>query len=253
MSSLSVIPSDLSKEFAVNADGTVTASQYGIARLAGVEQSSVSRLLARVKSSDALDLPQTLQAIAGQSFEANALTEIAATCILSYYAHEAGRNKTKQALAVVLTFSAKGFEQWVQNSLGWKSGQPSASHAQARLEGKEVRRTLTDAIKGYIDRHPELSNNSIKFMYANASDGIYLKTHGVRARKLVEALDCSKHDLRNNLTSSELVVLSAIEQISMRLIELNDTHPLDAIKDAVERAVANHLFEDQTQKLIKAQ
>ena len=57
-----------------------------------------------------------------------------------------------------------------------------------RLGGKQTRRWLTDAIKAYIDRHPELSENNRKWLYVNASQRVILVVFGRKAKKLAEDL-----------------------------------------------------------------
>ncbi|MCC3409596.1 MAG: hypothetical protein JGK17_29395 [Microcoleus sp. PH2017_10_PVI_O_A] len=41
-----------------------------------------------------------------------------------------------------------------------------------RLEGKRIRRRLTDAIKSYIERHPELSENNRKWLTSTRVSGL---------------------------------------------------------------------------------
>lgn len=113
-----------------------------------------------------------------------------------------------------------------------------------RIKGKDTRRTLTDAIKEYISRHPELSENEKKFMYSNATDALYLNTHHARARKLVSMIGCDKQKLRDSLSKAELAVIEAIEQIAIRLIDRRDMNPVEAVKEAVYRSEADGLFVD---------
>ena len=217
--SLQHVPSEFRSEFTVESDGSVTASQRAIARLAGVSDIAVSKLLKRVVSGANLGGSKAFESLTAKGIEGANLSDIKASLVIEYYAFDAGRYCTDQARQVYRAFGAIGFRTWVQGELGWKPGQPSTTHTKARLEGKNARRTLTDSIKDYIGRHPELSDNSVKFMYSNVTDALYLNTHGKRARKLVEALDCGKNELRDRMSGDELMVLSSIEQIAMRLIE----------------------------------
>lgn len=106
---------------------------------------------------------------------------------------------------------------------------------QARLEGKETRRDLTDAIKSYIDRHSELSENNRKWLYVNASQRVVLVVFGRKAKKLAEDLGVDPDNLRDALTSKELLLLREVEDTAVRLIDLRDVHPDDAVQQTSER------------------
>lgn len=47
----------------------------------------------------------------------------------------------------------------------------------ARIDGKVVRRQLTDTIADYLNRHPELSDNDKRWMYKNCSDRTSQQPH----------------------------------------------------------------------------
>ena len=236
--SLVHVPPEFRSEFQIDAAGRVTASRRAVARLCGVSDTAIRSLLSRVKGAN-LGGSKTLEPIAGKEFDGANLSSIVASCISNYYAHEAGRYKTEQALSVALAFSAIGFERWVQSELGWKSSKPEPGWMIDRQGGKENRELLADAIKDYIQRHrEELSENAIKWMYTNATNKLYQLVYDRQARKLVEAIGCQKNSLRDNLSRKELQVLSAIEDVATQLIEQRDIHPSDAIVEAVERVLA---------------
>ena len=117
-------------------------------------------------------------------------------------------------------------------------------HDHARLQGKYSRRTLTDAIQGYITRHPELSPDAKRWIYKNATDELYRQAYGRAAKKLVEAIGCDKRHLRDSLSTKELVVISSIEDTAMRLID-TDISPKDAMLQAASRVMAVGLFSDR--------
>jgi hypothetical protein len=104
-----------------------------------------------------------------------------------------------------------------------------------RLEGKRIRRRLTDAIKSYIDRHPELSENNRKWLYVNASQRVTLVVFGRKAKKLAEDLGVHPDNLRDALTPDELILLQEVEDTAVRLIDIQDIHPDDAIQQTAER------------------
>jgi hypothetical protein len=104
-----------------------------------------------------------------------------------------------------------------------------------RQAGKVTRRTYTDAIKDYIDRTPNLSENSKKFMYANCSDQINRSLFGLPAIKLKTSRGFKDTDLtRNCLTEKELQLLDRVEDFAMRLMDRQNSHPIVATVEALE-------------------
>lgn len=140
---------------------------------------------------------------------------------------------------------AQRFQDWVCEEVlpsirktgSYVSNSQELARNQARIQGKYARRDLTDAIKAYCDRHPEMSANARKWIYKNATDRIYLQTHGRQAKKLVEVIGCDKQHLRDNLTRQELTALLSVEDTAMRLVDDEDMHPTEAIVSATERVL----------------
>ncbi|MEG4805789.1 hypothetical protein QUB63_34925 [Microcoleus sp. ARI1-B5] len=130
-----------------------------------------------------------------------------------------------------------GIRSWIETITGWESPQSQAlaEWEIARLGGKQTRRRLTDAIKSYIDRHPELSGNNRKWLYVNASQRVTLVVFGRKAKKLAEDLGVAPDNLRDALTPDELILLQEVEDTSIRLIDIQDMHPDDAIQQTAER------------------
>ena len=142
--------------------------------------------------------------------------------------------------------AAKRFQRWVFEDIlpsirktgSYVSNGQELARNQARIQGKYARRTLTDAIKAYVDRHPEMSANARKWVYKNATDKMYKQTHGRQAKKLVEALGCNKTHLRDSLTQGELTTLHSVEDTATRLVDDMDINPSDANVEATERVLA---------------
>lgn len=134
-------------------------------------------------------------------------------------------------------FTEIGIRSWIQTITGWESqqNQALAEWQIARLGGKQTRRRLTDAIKAYIDRHPELSDNSRKWLYVNVSQRVTLVVFGRKAKKLAEDLGVDPDSLRDALTPDELLLLQEVEDTAMRLIDIQDVHPDEAIAHSAER------------------
>jgi prophage antirepressor-like protein len=156
--------------------------------------------------------------------------------------------------------AAKRFQRWVFEEVlpsirktgYYVSDAQRQQHSQARMSGKYSRRSLTDAIKGYISNHPELSDNARKWLYKNATDALYRQTHGKQAQSLVKLIGCEKSELRDRLSMDELVVISSIEDTAIRLID-SGVEPQEAILDAASRVMAIGLFSERYAALSPAE
>lgn len=62
---------------------------------------------------------------------------------------------------------------------------------------------------------------------------------GKIAKKAAEELGCEQSSLRDFLQTQELVRLTSLEDLTVRLIDLHDIHPLIAVKQAAERLLLN--------------
>ncbi|MGE5658870.1 MAG: hypothetical protein ACM37W_19915 [Actinomycetota bacterium] len=155
------------------------------------------------------------------------------TTVIKHYALE-GNEIAEYSLE---KFADIGMRSWIQNITGWQPQQNQALEQWqiARLASKQTRRCLTDAIKAYIDRHPELSENNRKWLYVNASQRVTLVVFGRKAKKLAEDLGVATDNLRDALTPDELILLQEVEDTAIRLIDIQDMHPDDAIKQSAER------------------
>jgi len=137
-------------------------------------------------------------------------------------------------------YQASGIATGLQELTHWGyvyslQNQALAEWQIVRLGGKQTRRRLTDAIKAYIDRHPELSENNRKWLYVNASQRVTLVVFGRKAKKLAEDLGVAPDSLRDALTPVELLLLQEVEDTAMRLIDIQDVHPDEAIAHNAER------------------
>lgn len=113
-----------------------------------------------------------------------------------------------------------------------------AQWQQVRIEGKATRRSLTDAIADYIQRHTdELSDNDKRWLFTNASQQVDLIVFGRIAKKLAEDLEVPRENLRDSFTSDELQLVREVENTSMRLIDRDDIHPLEAVRQMGTRLI----------------
>ena len=120
-----------------------------------------------------------------------------------------------------------------------------------RQESKEVRRELTDSIKEYIDRHPELSSNAIKFMYSNATETLNLGLFAKRTKRLKEVIGITpSSSIRDYLDSKEIICLKAVEYLACQFIDMKDVNPCDAIKQAIELSLTTKRFASKYNSLL---
>ena len=117
---------------------------------------------------------------------------------------------------------------------------------EVRQEGKDVHRTLTDAVQDYIARHPELSANKQKFMYSNVADAVNRGLFGLPSKQLKALLSLTSSQLlRDGLEKKEIHCLTAIEFLAVRYIDVEDLDPCLAVKKAIEASYTNQLFAEK--------
>jgi len=95
-----------------------------------------------------------------------------------------------------------------------------------------TRRTLTDAIKAYLETH-EVSENYRKFVYSNCSDKINRSLFGKTAAQLCAERSCSKDELRDTHSAASLVSIERIEYIAVKKID-RGIEPQIATNEAIE-------------------
>lgn len=114
----------IQQEYRIADDGSVTLSIRGVARLAGVDQSSLGKTLQGGEGISKAKLYETLveHGFEGEEifqFSSTGIPDTAAAVIIQYYALLAGRRCTQQAKAVMLAFAAIGIRTWIQNEARW--------------------------------------------------------------------------------------------------------------------------------------
>ncbi|WP_193200984.1 hypothetical protein, partial [Nostoc sp. MG11] len=132
----------------------------------------------------------------------------------------------------------------------------------ARHDGKIIRTDLTDAIKSYLDRHEECSDNCRIFIYVNATDAMYRAVFGMTrgnglekradlitvrlsvllnrlnekvcpffsspnasAKQMEELLGCTRHESRDYLDSRSLNRINNAEAACVAQIDNRDVEP----------------------------
>lgn len=145
---------------------------------------------------------------------------------LTIKGNETAANITRALVGLSLT-------QLFSDAFGVKfEAQDRQNYLTARLAGKVTRRTLTDAIKAYLDTN-EVSDNYRKFIYSNCSDKINRALFGKSAAKLCVERGCDKDELRNSHSEAELILIDRIEGHAVKLID-RGMEPMTATQDALD-------------------
>ena len=241
MSEIIRVEEDGVEFFTVATTGESGMSYSGLAKLCGIDKTTVGRLVANLSQAQApkrlkpwIDKElHLMQDFVKRGGKVKILRSDFCASAIKHYAFE-GSEIAEYSLE---KFTAPGITSWIQEITGWKQQEPKAlvDWKIARLEGKVVRRNLTDAIKAYIDRHPELSDNNRKWLYVNASQRVDLVVFGRKAKKLAQDLGVDPNSLRDALTPKELLLLREVEDTAVRLIDLLDVHPEEAVNQMSER------------------
>jgi hypothetical protein len=144
-----------------------------------------------------------------------------------------GNNKAE---AIIDACAIESIERRADSAFGVQRDEADyQAKMKARIDGKVVRQSLTDAIKDYILRHPELSSNDKKWLYKNCSDKTNKIILGKIAKKAAEELGCEHAQLRDYLQAEQLIRISYLEDVTVKLIHLQDIHPLQAVIQAANR------------------
>lgn len=111
-----------------------------------------------------------------------------------------------------------------------------------RQHGKETRRTLTDAIKQYLLRYPDKSEDYKRWIYANATNAMYNAVFGMTAIKLEEFLTCGRNESRNILDSKCLDKIDRVESAICDLINDQDIEPMAAVASYIKFMKVTPMF-----------
>jgi hypothetical protein len=120
--------------------------------------------------------------------------------------------------------------QWVFDWMS-KGGNPMWQENRALI--KQSNSKLMDAVKAYIDRHPELSDNAKKWAFINVNDRLCKILTGNRVSKLCR--DRQIETWRDAIDTDLAKSLELLETLTIRLIDRTDLLPLDAVKEAASR------------------
>jgi hypothetical protein len=170
---------------------------------------------------------------------------------LNYCLTELAFRGHKESRDLVRVLSGLSLQQLFCDAFGQKfEAADRQAWLQSRVSGKNARRSLTDAINSYVQRHPELPKKTKDYIYATTTDNTYKALFGVSSKVLKETRGVK--NLRDNMTMAEINAIDTVEGIAQRLIDIEDVSPIRAMLIASERALLTRVFLGETAKAIIA-
>ncbi|MEM9273806.1 MAG: hypothetical protein AAGA80_12685 [Cyanobacteria bacterium P01_F01_bin.143] len=155
MSQIFHLPEDIRQEFSIDEKGKAYASQSAIARLCGVTQQAINKLLLQLKGTTK-PVSESLEPFTGIDYMATTkIPDIVVAAIINHYAMYA-RKTTEEAKKVSLCFQAIGIRTWIQTELGWQQEKPQlsledtitlANFASTTAQNAGVSKALAETIK----------------------------------------------------------------------------------------------------------
>jgi hypothetical protein len=104
-----------------------------------------------------------------------------------------------------------------------------------RMQTIATRNELEDAIAWYCQTH-EVSQNYAKFVYINATQALWIGTHGKIRKSVAECHGLTTgDDLRSALGDRPLQDIERVECLAARLIRDRGLEPVDAVEQAIDR------------------
>jgi hypothetical protein len=167
---------------------------------------------------------------------------ISITDAMQYWTLAAVQTKNLKAATLLAASAIESLERRADEAFGIiRTEQERNERFEARVNGKMVRRTLTDAIKDYCDRHNK-SESYTKFVYSNCSDYLNEIVLGAKSKQAKEFYDLPKSTLlRNHIPVKALKELEYAEEFATRLIDSKDMECLKAMQQACHVAYVKHI------------
>ena len=170
--------------------------------------------------------------ISGERITINAITQSDVTKLWKLFALDGN----VKAVDLLTSCAIEALERRADAAFGKvRSEEEYNNRLAARLKGKQTRRTMTDSIRDWLERHSdEISDNTRKFIYSNVSDCLNRAVFNKSASQLCEERKCEKEKLRDTHDDKELKKIDSHEEFTMKLIDKFDRPPLEAMKEAIE-------------------
>jgi hypothetical protein len=140
----------------------------------------------------------------------------------------------KKAIAILIACMSETLERRFDNAFGiLRSEEERNARFIARKDSILQRHFWTDTIKWYIDTHPELSDNSKKFLYPNVSNTLNSELFGMTAKEIRLHLDMdASENVRDCICPTLLPDVTFVEKYAATRVK-QGLEPMQAIKEAV--------------------
>ena len=210
-------------------DGEYRISSSDIAKILDMSEKSFlpnylsKELRSLLEASPRFFLYSLKTSIEGNNVKINGIDLTLAGLIFQFYAFKGNLNAQNICLACV----TEALERRADTAFNIvRTEEERNDRLAARMKGKLTRRTLTDAIKEYIDRNNQLSANYKKWIYANCSDQINTFVLGRKANQLKSQFSIKQ--IREACNTKQLKELDLVEELICREIEEGGLEPLEA-------------------------
>ncbi|MEA5595741.1 hypothetical protein [Rivularia sp. UHCC 0363] len=187
--SLTGVVEQIKSEIEVDGQGRSKASIRATARLAGVDDESVRKVLFRAAD---LKPPKLAEILMSQGFKpadlnqwrTDGIPDMAIAIILEYYALDAGRYCTEQAKLAYKAFATIGVRIWMQQIKGWQ--QPTSQPQEEVNVQQPTAKEISEAI-ACVFCFGTVDSNLVQGLIANQIGKAYpqLKAHMEAAKQLL--------------------------------------------------------------------
>jgi hypothetical protein len=211
-------------------DGEVRLSKKQVCEILGIAPKRLSQLLEKKVALTLMPQGLTVVRISTENAKIDSIS-IDDFCNFSTVALTSGYEK---AIGFAGASMARTIEQSLLSEFGIIQTKTEANERFiARKDSILQRHFWTDSIKWYIEQHPELSDNSKKFLYPNVSNALNQALFGMSAKEIRILLDMSaSENVRDCIAPSLLPDVAFIEKYAATRVK-QGLEPMQAIREAV--------------------
>lgn len=142
-------------------------------------------------------------------------------------------NGNTQAQEFLAALSNMALAQLFSDAFGRRfDAEDRQIYLKVRALSKVTRRTLTDAIKEYLERN-NITGNLARFMYSNVSDCLNRGMFGHPAKALCKHFQCHPSKLRDCFDAFEILEVERVEDYAIRFMDEDNLDPMSAMKKAL--------------------
>ncbi len=171
-------------ELRVDSEGKGTATIRATARILGIDEKSLRKTFKSANFSPS-KLAQSLakEGFDVRTFALNGIPDLAIAVIVEYYAFDAGKRCTEQAMLAYRSFGAIGVRAWIQDVTGYRNKQQQlleAVRVESRLGSVDAFAEYRRVMAKWLKRHPEKKSGMWSY-HQHCQNGINRKLTGATA------------------------------------------------------------------------